>query len=158
MSAALEQLVARAAIADNIQDFSVAVDRLDIPAVLACVTEDVVADYGPAQAFKARGKNELEGFLNRYWRFARTHHQLGHVRIWFDAPDDAHSITQVSAWQEYADGAEAFAYAQFHDRHRQVDGSWRIAQRRVVMTGNNPLYTAELHRLERTPKPAGWSL
>ena len=143
----------RQAIVDNVIAYTLAVDSMDLDALSEVITDDFVADFGPAQDLKARGREDFINWMHRYWRFNRTHHQLGPSRVKIDG-DRATSVTQVSAWQELSDGREAFAYAQFHDSHQRVGGTWRMSRRRCVLTGNNLLYATELNRLRRAPNPS----
>ena len=142
----------RQAIVDNVISYSLAVDAMDLQTLAGLLTADFSADFGPAPEFKANGRDSFIAWMRRYWRFTRTHHQLGPSLVEIDG-DHARSTTQVSAWQELPDGGEALAFAQFHDSHRRESGTWKMSQRRCVLTGNNRLYLSELNRLSRASAP-----
>ncbi len=151
-TAVRERAADRQAIVDNVIAYSLAVDSMDLGALAELLTDDFAADFGPTPDLKANGRDSFIAWMSRYWRFRRTHHQLGPSRVEIDG-DSATSTTQVSAWQELPDGSEALAYAQFLDAHRRVAGEWKMSSRRCVLTGNNPLYSTELNRLHRAPAP-----
>ena len=144
------------AIAWVLNEYCDALDCMDLPRLCALFTDDCLVEYGPEAWLQSRGAAALERSLARMWRWARTSHHLSNVQIDFRDDGVALARSYVHAWHERADGTTATVFGQYRDRLVRREAGWRIAERRMFMTGNDSGFAVNIHRLERNPPPAGW--
>ena len=152
----LRRLVERQAITDILIEYCTALDRMDLGRLASLFTEDCVAEYGPEEWLRSRGRKALEQSLARMWRWSRTSHHLSNVQIDFRDDDEAFVRSYVHAWHEGSDGSSATILGQYHDRFVRGDEGWRIAERRMVMNGSDAGFKVNINPFERIPPPAGW--
>lgn len=154
--AATARLEDRTAITDVLIEYCRTLDRMDLKRLSDLFTDDCEVDYGPDPRLRSRGRSALAKSLERMWRWSRTSHHLSNVQIRFDDETKATVGSYVHAWHERADGSTATVLGQYHDRFVRVNGAWRIAERRMVMNGNDAGFTVGINRFERIPPPPGW--
>ena len=146
----------RQAIADVLVEYCCALDLMDLPALAALFTDDCVVEYGPGEFLQSHGSAALAKSLERMWRWSRTSHHLSNVLIRFDGSDAAFCRSYVHAWHERPDGSTATIFGQYRDRFVRREQLWRIAERRMLMSGCDAGFTVNINRLERRPPPPGW--
>ena len=152
----LQELIDRQRITDVLVEYCCALDRMDLPRLAALFTGDCVVDYGPQEELQSQGAAALEKSLQRMWRWSRTSHHLGNVRIDFAGDDEARVSSYVHAWHERADGSTATILGQYHDRFVRDATGWRIAERRMLMNGCDAGFTVNINRFVRLAPPDGW--
>jgi ketosteroid isomerase-like protein len=148
-------LVDTAAITAVLTDYCRYLDRMDLEALGALFTIDCRVIYGPDPRLAAVGRGALVASLARMWRWKRTAHHLANVRIWIDG-DTARAESAVHAWHEAADGSDAEIFGLYHDRLVRDGGDWRIAERRMEMTGSRGGFRVPIPPAPRAAPPAGW--
>ena len=139
-----------------LNEYCNALDRMDLPRLCALFTEDCLVQYGPEEWLQSHGAAALEQSLARMWRWARTSHHLSNVQVEFTNDDKANARSYVHAWHERPDGSTATVMGRYHDRFVRQAAGWRIAERRMVMTGNDSEFEVNINRFERIPAPEGW--
>ena len=140
-----------------LNEYCHALDSMDLPRLRALFTDDCRVEYGPEPWLQSRGAENLQVSLARMWRWARTSHHLSNVQIDFPTDDEALARSYVHAWHERPDGSTATIFGQYHDRLVRRSAGWRIAERRMVMNGNDSGFAVNIHRFERIPPPVDWS-
>ena len=154
--AELQELVDRQEISDVLIAYCCALDKMDLPAIVALFTQDCLVDYGPDKRLQSRGSSALAESLERMWRWSRTSHHLSNIQIQFEKSDSSSTVSYVLAWHERPDGSTATIMGQYHDRLvREIEG-WRIKERRMVMNGCDVGFTVNINPFERIPAPKGW--
>ena len=131
--AALEH---RVAITELLHAYCRFVDLLATHELVELFTEDCVIDYGPGLGGPILGREALEAALARgLRRFAATSHHVSNVEITVQG-DVASAICYVLAWHKMTDGSpDACLFGQYHDRFVRTDGSWKVAERRLLVAG-----------------------
>lgn len=73
-------------------------------------------------------------------QFEATQHLIGNISIRFTGDTTADAVSYVRAWHRYRDPerADMVLWGEYHDRWSQIDGEWRIAERRVLEAGIEP--------------------
>jgi hypothetical protein len=73
-------------------------------------------------------------------QFEATQHLIGNISVTFTGATTADAVSYVRAWHRYRDHAKAdmVLWGEYHDRWVVVDGTWRIAVRRVLEAGIEP--------------------
>jgi len=137
--------------------YCVLLDAMRLDELAALFTNDCKVAYGEDELLQSDGASALADSLQRMWRWARTSHHLSNVLIEFDAPGLASAISYVMAWHERPDGTTATVYGQYRDHLVRTDGGWRIAERRMLMNGNDAGFSLALFPAEREPPPPGWT-
>ncbi len=128
----LDRLAERYAICDTLAVYCEALDRYDVDAAAAVFTPDCTTDFGPGGGGVLHGSDAFAARVKvSQARFARTHHQLGQVRIGF-AGTGAESVAYIMAMHVLTSGERLDLYMQYHDRWVSAGGGWRIASRTVL--------------------------
>jgi len=112
-------------------------DAYDIDAVGECFAPDARADYGPGRGGEIVGRDAIgQRIRDGQAAFRRTHHQLGHGTVNFDAAnhDRAGAVTAAITWHERWDGRRELLALRYVDRLVRVDGTWLIDFRRVEIS------------------------
>ena len=151
----LHRLVERQAITDILIEYCTALDRMDLGRLASLFTADCVAEYGPEEWLRSRGREALEQSLARMWRWSRTSHHLSNVQVDFRGDDEAFVRSYVHAWHESGDGSSATILGQYHDRFVRGDEGWRIAERRMVMNGSDAGFKVNNQPLRAAPPASG---
>ena len=87
------------------------------------------------------GVDAVVDWMNRVLpQFEATQHHIGNISITFTDDDRATAVSYVRAWHRYRDHdkADMVLWGEYHDVWVQVDGTWRIAERRVLEAGIEP--------------------
>jgi hypothetical protein len=147
----------RHAISDVLIDYCRFLDAMDLEAIARLFTHDCIVDYGEHELLRSNGAEALALSLQRMWRWARTSHHLSNIRIWFDGPKAAHSVSYVFAWHERPDGSMATILGQYHDAFELTGSSWLISRRKMFCNGNDAGFTVPIHPFERREPPPGWT-
>ena len=155
MDEQLRQLLDRQEITDLLHEYCRGLDRMDLQAVASVFTDDCIVDYGPEERLKSYGAAGVAKDLRRMWRRARTSHPLSNVQVWFEDRDHARGISYLIAWHERPDGSAGTLWGQYHDRFVRTPAGWRIAQRRLLMNGNDAGFDVNVNRFERIPPDNG---
>jgi hypothetical protein len=127
----------RQAIVDLLHAYCRGVDSIDESILSSVFTTDCIVDYGPGMGGPRQGAASiLQGLLAGLPQFAATHHQISNVEIAFDDSDRATGVTYVTAWHHFDDGRpDAVLMGQYHDRFQRTDAGWRIAERVLMVAG-----------------------
>ncbi|MFN0091199.1 MAG: nuclear transport factor 2 family protein [Acidimicrobiales bacterium] len=131
----LQQLVERQAIADVMHAYCRLIDARDTAAFVELFTEDCVANYTRDDL---RGKAEIHAFVDKFIQglMQATQHQVSNFEIELTGDAEARSVSYVSAWHRFKkDRPDYLVHGQYHDRWRKEAGTWRIAERRIVVLG-----------------------
>lgn len=152
----LKRLQDRIEIEALLYEYCRALDVMDLDALSRTFTEDCLVEYGESEPLKSRGRAALKTGLQRMWRFKRTSHHLSNVQMDFVGDSHANSLCYVIAWHEYPDLSTTTIMGQYRDEHALTKDGWRIARRKLMLSGSGPEYTVPLYRLERRPPPPGW--
>lgn len=139
-------------VSDVLQAYADALDRGDIPAILAVFAEDAVWDYSPTVS--RRGHREIDLFFQeRLSVWARTSHNVGPPVVRRAAAPDAFvSTAYFDAKHVLRDGTRYEGWARYVDRLRSIGGRLVITRRAVVahvFEGTSRSYTM----LPRKPFP-----
>ena len=140
----LDELVARAEVADVLARYVRGADRGDWDLVRSCYHPDAVDDHGLYRG----GVEGLMAFLQDVsGRFTATTHHLGNQLVEVHG-DAARAETSCLAWYRTAAGggrtvAQGLRYL---DRLERRDGRWAISERTVVLDWE--------HLLAASPEPA----
>ena len=156
-NARLRRLIDRGEIAELLNRYCIALDRMELGELASLFTEDCSVAYGPDDSLRSEGSAALVRSLARMWRWTRTSHHLSNVVVDFDDEDTASAVSYVIAWHERPDGTTATVFGQYRDTVVRVDGAWRIAKRRMFMNGNDAGFTVNLFPATREPPPPGWT-
>jgi len=147
----------RLAISDVLIDYCRFLDAMDLEAIARLFTRDCIVDYGEHALLRSNGADALALSLQRMWRWARTSHHLSNIRIWFDGPHAAHSVSYVLAWHERPDGSTATILGQYQDGFTLTENGWLISQRKMFCNGNDAGFSVPIHFFERRKPPQGWT-
>ena len=133
---ALQELLDRQAIADVLTRYCAGVDRLDAELIAGCYHPDARDDHGVFEGLGTEFATHVVEVLRRH--AAATHHQLGQVDIAFEEADPPH-VARVESYVlafhrlDRDDGVELESFGgRYLDRFERREGSWRIADRRVL--------------------------
>ena len=130
---ALQAVIDRAEVVDVLLRYASSIDYKDYPALRSTLADDVVAQYGPADPIE--GGDTLVAWIeemgeDRLWQ----HHLLNVYHVDVDG-DEARALvyhTSHSAAQNEPDDVLVII-ARYKDKLRRVDGSWRIADKRMEL-------------------------
>lgn len=153
----LQQLIDRSEICDLLNRYCLALDRMQLDELAALFTEDCSVAYGADPLLHSDSSAALARSLERMWRWTRTSHHLSNIVIDFQRHDTATAVSYVMAWHERSDGETATVFGQYQDCVVRTNVGWRIAERRMLMNGNDAGFTLDLFPAERNPPPPGWT-
>jgi len=150
-TAALQELGDRQAIADLIHAYCFHFDNNEPDAVAALFTSDATVDYGPETdtivGAAAIGTTIAVG-LER--TFAATSHHVSNIRIIFEGPDRARSVTYLYAWHRYVDGSpDGELWGRYRHRLVRSDAGWRIGELILEAAGMVDFHRAAMHPIGR---------
>jgi hypothetical protein len=152
----LDALIQRQAIADVLIAYCRYLDRMELADLAMLFTEDCTVIYGPDPRLKAEGRPALEASLGRMWRWQMTAHYASNMKVEFESDQAAKSESAVWAWHKAADGSDAEVYGLYHDRFVREPDAWRIAERRMEMTGSKGSFRVAVPLAYRARPPKGW--
>ena len=130
----VNDLLARAEIADVLQRYARAIDRVDLERVAACYHPDAWDDHN---FFKGPVADYVNWLGERLRRHAATTHFFGEPLIRLASADVAQADTYCTVHQlsqPDASGRRTMTVGglRYLDRFERRDGEWRIANRKVV--------------------------
>ena len=138
----LEQLIARAEIADCLQRYARGVDRRDWPLVRAGFHDDAIDQHGE---FTGNADEFIDWVSRRHADVPFAMHFLGASLVEFRSDRVAAVETYFIAFQrrdgDGANGVEHQVFGRYVDRfEKRADDIWRVARRQVVYdsTGSHP--------------------
>jgi 3-phenylpropionate/cinnamic acid dioxygenase small subunit len=150
----LARMEARQAIVDLLTDYTILVDQYDIDGVAALFTPDCVTDYGPGRGGLVLGRDQVRARIARgQAEFRRTHHHHGQMKITLLDDHRAEALSYLSAWHERWDGSRDRVYLRYLDRLVVHEGTWLIAERKVVVSGVEGFDGVEWVWVERALPP-----
>lgn len=156
MERELQRLLDREQISDLIYAYCTHLDLNEPERVAALFTEDCVTDYGAALGGPTHGRDRLErGVARAMAGFEATSHHVSNIRLEFESDDSARSVTVLYAWHQLpGDQPHQHLYGQYHDRFVRTPDGWRIAERRMLITGhrNMPLDWTPIGRRPVEPR------
>ena len=129
----------RAAIADQMYRYARATDWLEPDLHREVFEADCV--FASPHSTDVVGVEAVVAWMERALApFEATQHLIGNIAITFTGPDAADAVSYVRAWHRYADRSrpDLVLWGEYHDRWVRGDGTWRIAERRVLEAGIEP--------------------
>ena len=87
------------------------------------------------------GVDAVVDWMNRVLdQFEATQHLVGNISITFTGEASADAVSYVRAWHRYRDldRPDMVLWGEYHDRWTNIEGVWRIAERRVLEAGIEP--------------------
>jgi ketosteroid isomerase-like protein len=157
VAAAVRELADRQAIADVIVAYCEHFDANQPEAVAALFTEDATIDYGPELPTIVGGPAEIAARIapGLEQRFAATSHHVSNLRIEFDGPDEARSVSYVYAWHRYVDDSpDGELWGRYRHALRRTEDGWRIASLRLEAAGTVDFHRAAMHPIGRRQAPS----
>ncbi len=159
MTEDVERTTDRRAIADLLARYCDRLDGYDIDGVAECFTDGARADYGPGRGGEVVGRPAISDRIRSgQAAFRRTHHQLGHSTVTFDAddPTQASAVTAAMTWHERRNGDQELLALRYVDHLCLVDGRWLIDRRRVEISMVQGFAGTDWHWWpRRDPTPGG---
>jgi len=147
----LREIADRVAIADLIHAYCFHFDNNEPEAVAALFTADATVDYGPESATivgSAAIADTIAVGLER--TFAATSHHVSNIRIAFDGPDRAESVTYLYAWHRYVDGSpDGELWGRYRHAFVRTEDGWRISRLLLEAAGMVDFHRATMHPIGR---------
>jgi ketosteroid isomerase-like protein len=152
----VQELLDRQAITDLIFAYCHHFDLNEPEAVAALFTEDATVDYGPEAPTLTGGRAAIGPAIavGLAQTFAATSHHVSNVRIEFEGPDRARSVSYLYAWHRYVDGSpDGELWARYLHRFVRTPEGWRIAALVLQAAGMHEFHRATMHPIGRRPAP-----
>ena len=150
-AATVRELVDRQEIRDLIYAYCDHFDRNEPEAVAALFTAEARIDYGP-EAPTIVGADAIAPTIavGLERTFAATSHHVSNVRIEFDGPDAARSVSYLYAWHRYRDGSpDGELWGRYDHRFERTAAGWRIAELVLRAAGTVDFHRATMHPIGR---------
>lgn len=151
----VRRLQDRQLIADLIYAYCDHFDRNEPEAVARLFTADATIDYGP-EAVTIVGASSIAATIavGLERTFAATSHHVSNIRISFDGPDAARSVTSLYAWHRYVDGSpDGQLWGRYRHRFERTDVGWRIAELVLEAAGTDHFHRATMRPIGRREAP-----
>lgn len=147
----LRELADRQAITDLIHAYCFHFDNNEPDAVAALFTDDATVDYGPESATIVGSASIAETIAVGLERtFAATSHHVSNIRITFEGPDDARSVSYLYAWHRYVDGSpDGELWGRYRHRFARTADGWRIGELLLEAAGTVEFHRATMHPIGR---------
>lgn len=145
----------RRAIADLIYAYCEHFDLNEPESVAALFTEDATIDYGP-EATTIVGASAIASTIaiGLERTFAATSHHVSNIRISFDSPDAARSISYLYAWHRYVDGSpDGHLWGRYRHRFERTAAGWRMSELVLEAAGTVDFHRATMHPIGRREAP-----
>lgn len=114
-----------------LQAYADAIDRADIPAIVALFMPDGIWDYTPGKAHV--GRSAISAFFEERLRsFERTSHHVGPPVVMVGADGAVHSTAYVVAAHLLVDNSRYTVRARYVDTFAMFEGELLIARRNVM--------------------------
>jgi ketosteroid isomerase-like protein len=150
----VRELLDRQAIADLIYAYCEHFDRNEPDAVAALFTEDATVDYGPEAPTITGGRAAIGPAIavGLARTFTATSHHVSNVRIVFEGPDRARSVSYLYAWHRYVDGSpDGELWGRYLHRFERTPAGWRIAELVLQAVATLEFHRATMHPIGRRP-------
>lgn len=132
---ALETVLARQAITDQLLAYCRGMDRIDLPLARSVFHPDAIADYGAMYSGTGHG---FVDFIGEVHPPMETHsHHLSNVSISVDgdrAGSEAYVIVRMRSVAADGSRSDTTSHGRYVDRWLREDGRWRISHRRYLHT------------------------
>lgn len=142
---AIEKLIAKSEIEENLCRYARGVDRRDWPAVRECYHDDATDWHGE---FQGSPGGFIEWVSARHAQIPFSMHFLGNCLIEFDDARSAHAETyfvaisrrETKTNSENSEGRDTEIFGRYVDRfEKRADNVWRVASRQVVYDSSRTL-------------------
>jgi hypothetical protein len=133
------RLADRTAITDQMFRYARATDWLETERHRDVFVDDCV--FASPHSGDVLGIDAVVDWMNRALApIEATQHLIGNIAITFTGDDTADAISYVQAWHRFREHtrADMILWGEYHDRWVRADGTWRIAERRVLEAGIEP--------------------
>lgn len=147
----LNGLLDKEAIADLIHAYCYHFDRAEADKVVSLFTSDAVVDYGP-DVPTMTGLEEISPMIERGLAsfFAATSHHISNIRILFDGPDVASSVSYLYAWHRYCDERpNSELWGQYHHTFQRTQDGWKISRLFLCAAGSHAFHRDTMHPIGR---------
>jgi hypothetical protein len=135
----VDRLEDRAAIADQMYRYARATDWLETGMHRDVFVTDCV--FASPHSGDIEGIDAVVAWMDRALaQFEATQHLIGNIAVTFSGQSSADAVSYVRAWHRYRDHTKAdmVLWGEYHDQWVEIDGTWRIKQRRVLEAGIEP--------------------
>ena len=129
----------RAAITDQMFRYARATDWLETDRHRDVFISDCV--FASPHSGDVHGVDAVVEWMNHALApIEATQHLIGNISITFASDDAADAVSYVQAWHRFREPerADMILWGEYHDRWVRIDGTWRIAERRVLEAGIEP--------------------
>ncbi len=150
-SSLVEELADRHAIADLINAYCFHFDNNEPEAVAALFTADAVVDYGP-EATTIVGAEAIATTIavGLEQTFLATSHHVSNIRITFDGPVHARSVSYLYAWHCYVDGSpDGELWGRYRHSFVRTAAGWRISALLLEAAGMVGFHRTRMHPIGR---------
>lgn len=147
----LRELADRVELADLIHAYCDHFDRNEPEAVAALFSEDATVDYGP-EAATITGSAAIAPTIavGLAQTFAATSHHVSNIRIDFEGPDAARSVSYLYAWHRYVDGSpDGELWGRYRHRFTRTPEGWRISELVLEAVATHEFHRATMHPIGR---------
>ena len=134
-----DRLEDRAAIADQMFRYARATDWLETDRHREVFVADCV--FASPHSGDVVGVDAVVAWMDSALaQFEATQHLIGNISIDFTGQESATAVSYVRAWHRPRDRArpDMVLWGEYHDVWVNVDGRWRIQERRVLEAGIEP--------------------
>lgn len=141
----IDELESRSALRDLVSDYCLGFDQRDWDRFISIWHADAVWDIGPPfGTFTGHDgiHTAVHEVLYPVWR--ETHHLASNLRLEFTDPDNATGVCNVDCMGANPDDVVQMINATYKDHFQRRDGTWKIAQRQVVIHYFNPVPGVEM--------------
>ena len=129
----------RSAITEQMYRYARATDWLETERHRDVFAHDCV--FASPHSGDMNGVDAVIDWMNRALApFEATQHLIGNISITFTSDTTADAVSYVRAWHRYRDHdrTDMVLWGEYHDRWADIDGTWRILERRVLEAGIEP--------------------
>jgi hypothetical protein len=133
VSGALEALIDREAIREQLYNYCRSVDRLDIPLGHGVFHEDSHADYGEG-VYQGPGRGAIDTICKQHDHLTSHSHQITNILIALDSERAGSEAYMTGTMRMERDGKEfqIFVRARYLDAWEKRGGRWAIIRREVA--------------------------
>ena len=135
----MDRLDDRAEIADQMFRYARATDWLETENHRLVFADECV--FASPHSGDMAGVDAVVEWMNRVLlQFEATQHLISNIAITFTGPATADAVSYVRAWHRFLDHdkPDMVLWGEYHDKWEQIEGTWRIRERRVLEAGIEP--------------------
>ncbi len=135
----MDRLEDRAAITDQMFRYARATDWMETANHREVFASECV--FASPHSGDMHGVDAVVDWMDRVLpQFEATQHLISNIAITFTGDESADAVSYVRAWHRFIDQSKAdmVLWGEYHDRWEQIDGTWRIRERRVLEAGIEP--------------------